>query len=482
MKKISTLFIIAIMAVLPNSAMAQAWADPVVVAGHIVQGEHAIVSVTGSGIEGSITYDYNKKELVLDNATITFEGDGVYGIANGVDGLKLIVKGYCTVNVTGGADTNLSNCGIYSESNLSIQIDPESYLSIDSNGWGILALDKTDLNITGGQYSYLSIDSNVMGLVAMGTFSADCLVIAGGDMGGYFGPDPVNENYGEQLGIAEFDEASKTFVGEDGKAASLVYLGSKLGLYISGEQMTDFGLLIIHLLGDEELSYDKDTKTLTINKEEISYDEADKDKYKETPVIENRSIDGLTIQFTAADVKMEHDNSIFRIRANTTIEGDYNYLNVKANGEAECFYVLNGATLTLSNVNIIGEGGWGIVGPNGVSKETLKINNSYIQLDTKRAGVCDFMKIDLGNCKIEEPSDGSIDKAGYSNNLAIVDGSGEWAKYVVISIDDAVENLNRGDAKVNKIYDVSGAEKQKLSRGLNILRMDDGTVRKVLKK
>ena len=32
MKKISTLFIIAIMAILPNSAMAQAWADPVVVA------------------------------------------------------------------------------------------------------------------------------------------------------------------------------------------------------------------------------------------------------------------------------------------------------------------------------------------------------------------------------------------------------------------------------------------------------------------
>ena len=483
MKKISTFIVSVILAALPTCAFAQAWAETLTVAGHWVGGEQAIVSVTGSGIEGSVTYDYNKKELVLEDATITLEADkNAFGIASGVD-LTIVVKGYCEVNVSGGADANTSNCGIYSEGNLSIQLEPESCLSIESNGLGIYTDTDKELNVTGGQYSFLSVNAKVFGLALLGTFSADCLVISAGAVA-YYGPNPVNENYGVQTGKAEYSEESQTFLGEDGKAASLVYLGGIYGVYVSGEPLTDYALLFIHLLGDDQITYDKDTKTLTIDVENVSYEGDEKDELRNTPMFENKTVDGLTIQFNAADVTLEHECSLFRIQANTTLEGNYNYLNLKANGEAECFYVLNGASLTLKNMNIFGEGGWGIVGPNMKEcKEKLFIDNSYIQLDTKYAAVSDFKVIDLGNCRIEEPYDGRVDIGGFYNNLAIVDGTGDWAKYVVISIiDEGVENLNRSDAKVNRIYDVSGAEKQKLSRGLNILRMDDGTVRKILKR
>ena len=107
-----------------------------------------------------------------------------------------------------------------------------------------------------------------------------------------------------------------------------------------------------------------------------------------------------------------------------------------------------------------------------------------MDFDCVYGAICDFKTIDLGNCKITEPSDGRIDIAGNFDNYGIVGGDGKWTKHVVIDIDDesGVKAPVSNNAKVSKVYNVSGVQQQKLTRGLNIIRMDNGTVRKVLKK
>ena len=48
---------------------------------------------------------------------------------------------------------------------------------------------------------------------------------------------------------------------------------------------------------------------------------------------------------------------------------------------------------------------------------------------------------------------------------------------------DAIEDIeNAADAKVEGIWSLSGAKMQTLQRGINIVKMSDGTVRKVLVK
>lgn len=493
MKKISTIFVTALLAVLPTCAFAQAWGEPLYVAGHQVTGQKNIVSVTGEGIEGTVTYNYTKKELTLDNATITVNGKGVVGIENGddletvIEGLKIIVKGECEIKAEGSDDDNTKNHGLMSRSSLTIDIDYDSHLDIESDGYGISFVGE-NLEITGKQFSYLSVDAENNGILTLGDITAKCMILIDVPTEKTaltcYGEFKCAENYGDIIGSSEFSTEKYTFVNNsDGKNANVLYLGKYYEIYIGGTQLNEFAFLLEHKMSvfseeeEESVTYDDEAKLLTINAENYSSSGDDE------PFIENRGEDGLTIKFTAADFKLSYNYSVFRIHANTTIEGEFNYLTLDAPG-FECFYVLDGATLTLRNLNVIGTGDWGIGGPNKPSKETLIIRNCYLDFDCVYGAICDFKKIDLGNCKITEPSDGRIDIAGNYENYAIVGGDGNWAKHVVIDIDDEsdVNAPVSNNAKVSKVYNVSGVQQQKLTRGLNILRMDNGTVRKVLKK
>lgn len=486
MKQISTFFVTALLAVLPTCAFAQAWGIPLYVAGQQVSGQENLVTITGEGIEGIVTYNYTKKELTLDNATITVKGNGVKGIENGdyyddaIEGLKIIVKGDCEIKTEGGKD-NIQNYGLMSRSSLTIDIDYDSFLDIESDGNGISFLGE-NLEITGKQFSYLYVNAKNTGITTLGDITANCMIMIDVPTGSSalkcFGAFKCADNYGDMFGLSEFNTEKFTFINNsDGKNANELYLGKNYEIYIAGTPLNEYSLVLVHYYGGDEATYDDDAKLLTINFDTYPPSEDN------VPFIENKGEDGLTIKFTAAEFKLPYNYTNFRILANTTIEGENNYLTLDA-PNSECFYVLDGATLTLRNLNVFGTGDWGIGGPNASSKETLIIRNSYLDFDCEQAAICDFKTIDLGNCKITEPSDGRIDIAGNYDNLAIVGGDGKWAKHVVIDIDEesGLKAPVSNNAKVSKVYNVSGAEQQKLTRGLNILRMDDGTVRKVLKK
>ena len=486
MKKISTIFVIAILAVLPTCAFAQAWGVPLYVAGHQVTGQQNLVTVTGEGIEGTVTYNYTTKELTLDNATITVNGNGVKGIENGdtwedaIEGLRIIVKGVCKIKAEGGKDI-YKNHGLMSRSSLIIDIDYESHLEIKSDGYGISILGE-DSEITGKQFSYLSVSSQSIGISIYGDITANCMIMVDVPTGSSafkcYGAFNCADNYGDITGASEFNTDKFTFINtSDGEIANTLNLGKNYEISIAGNPLNEYILALMHYIGSDVVTYDEDAKLLTIDSDDVST------SGDNVPLIENRGVDGLTIKFTSADCKMSYNYSVFRIHANTTIEGDYKNLTLDAPG-FECFYVLDGATLTLRNLYVYGTGDWGIGGPNGPSNESLIIRNCYLDFDCVYGAICDFKKIDLGNCKITEPLDGRIDIAGNFDNYGIVGGDGKWAKHVIIDIDDesGVKAPVSSNAKVDKVFSVSGAEQQKLTRGLNILRMDDGTVHKVLKK
>jgi hypothetical protein len=114
--------------------------------------------------------------------------------------------------------------------------------------------------------------------------------------------------------------------------------------------------------------------------------------------------------------------------------------------------------------------------------ESLTVNNAT--LDVAKGGVKGLASLVLSDCKITVPSNGVFSSTYHG---VVPQGSSSLASKVQIkSVNDNVTAIEAvevdNNAEVKAIYDAAGRESSTAKRGLNIIRMSDGTIRKVMVK
>ena len=260
-------------------------------------------------------------------------------------------------------------------------------------------------------------------------------------------------------------------------------LGSsdRYGIKVGGVEVTycnrqGVGSKYITAGGGEAVTYNPGDKVLTLNGATINTDGG-----SNINCIRNVSVDGLTIN-VASDSRLEPRVDSwggFYTNKNTTITGAGKLTVDYINNPNFCFSV-SGGSLTLKDINM------SIAGD---LKGYTSGGDNYLYIDLaagKRVEVAgsvyDFTDITFRNgSKLLEP-----EGAWYDNtNKFVTTGSGK-ATGIVFADKDAtgIEGVLMSDAdlKVEGIFDAQGRQLQQMQKGVNILRMSDGTTRKVVKQ
>ena len=143
------------------------------------------------------------------------------------------------------------------------------------------------------------------------------------------------------------------------------------------------------------------------------------------------------------------------------------------------------ANLTIQDrVNVMASSPWIAVGGNNSAQYDEKLTVDDATLYTDKGGVKGLASLELKNCRITIPSDGEFSTSKHG----VVSGNTLASEVLIRSNNDAtaieaVEIANdANDADVKAIYDAAGRETTTAKRGLNIVRMSDGSVRKVMVK
>ena len=192
--------------------------------------------------------------------------------------------------------------------------------------------------------------------------------------------------------------------------------------------------------------------------------------------IRNTGVSGLTVELKGENVfKDSHsgyagDNCAFYTKVNTTVTGSGS-LDATANKPI----MVAGGTFTFKDAKEIKAKS--IQAQNETCGAKLVVNNSNV---TFNGSVSYFDDVTWPNGKLLTPADGYYDTA----QKRIVDGSGVIAKKVVFGDKTAtgIEGVEVDtDAEVIGIYDAQGRKLDEMQPGINIIRMSNGTTRKVVK-
>ena len=286
---------------------------------------------------------------------------------------------------------------------------------------------------------------------------------------------------GDNLKGCYFDESTKDVRQNGGKVAKgwvgFAAIKESYALYVADKKLNDLNATGVGskyiTSGDATAAvYDPSTNMLTLTNATIT------NKGEDMNALKSSGLDDLTINVVGDNTLMTErsgwnsGNTSVNLGGNTTITGN-GTLNVKGVGP---LYVANGKKLTFWDAKkVVTEAS--IRSSSPTSTAELVVNNSNVEAQS----VCFFKSVKWLNGSLAEPVNGKFDPT----STYIVDANGNKAtKVVFIDKDataiDAVE-VDR-NADVRDIFDASGRQTQNARSGLNIIRMSDGTVRKVMVK
>ena len=254
----------------------------------------------------------------------------------------------------------------------------------------------------------------------------------------------------------------------------------RFGIYVGGVEVTacnkaGIGSKYITAGGGQAVAYDPTNKILTLNGATIDVGSV-VGPSGANPIL-NQSMNNLIINITGDNTLHADGNwSAINLKKNTTIQGSGKLHMTGCSGE---LYAYDNSEIKLTDVDINMES----------SLSGLTTSKLYVSLTTpgKRISVGGFVyqwnPIYLQNdTQILEPAGAKIG----SDYTCIATADGYSAKGVVFADKDAtgIEGvlLNDADLKVEGIFDAQGRQLQELQQGVNILRMSDGTTRKVVKQ
>lgn len=449
--------------------------------------------VTDGMTAGTIGYDNSSKKLTLNNVTLTapegVESVGVESKNHAVETITLTgsnavtTKGtafdlYGDVTIEGSGSliaTSTENSGIsmtqYSNNcTLTLNVNNTvKFLGATRGIWGhsghtsdlVLkkAGDNSDYYFKGTSYGAVYEVSDLK-LTDMDFWSG-----SDGTPGCYFDGGYVRQNGGA------------TVKGDN--VVNFYQLGSsdRYGIKVGGVEVTKcnsqgVGSKYITAGGGTAVTYNNTSKTLTLNGATIDMGSAGGN------AIWNNSggVDGLTIKAVGNNT-LNSDNtswSCVNLWKNTTITGDK--LNLTGtNGSIN----VNGSMLSLEDINMTMSSYIGTNGGNCILGVYMSDADKKIKVGRTVSGFIDLQL--ASNAKILEPEGAYWDAA----NQYVTTGSGAATGVVFANINaTGIEGvlMNDADLKVEGIFDAQGRQVDELQQGVNIIRMSDGTTKKVIKK
>ena len=438
---------------------------------------------------GTVTYNNSTKTLTLNGVTLTSPSgntaDGVETTSSAGD-LTFNLTGSNSITTSGNCFALHSNTTFSGSGSLEAKSTSESGVSV----WGSSVITFNTTNYTscvGAKYGYYGstydelrlskTTSDDSGYVFQGNsgsiYQTKTLTMTGMDFNyqpdinyypGYFADGSVRANGGSvatyKLGIKSIKEA--------------------LGIKVAGKELNrvsdasfEVGIASPYITagGNEAVAYSPSTKTLTLTGATIT------NNGEAINAIRNESVDGLTID-VASNSKLASTKSswgAFYTKKNTTITGN-GKLTVESTDPDYCFSV-SGGSLTLKDINM---------SLSGDLKGYTSSGDNYLYVDltgTKRVEVAgrvyDFTDITFRNgAKLLKPVGGWYD----NTNKYVTTGSGK-ATGIVFASKDATGIAGvtvDSKAEVIGIYDLNGRQLDEMQKGVNILRMSDGSTKKVV--
>lgn len=223
-----------------------------------------------------------------------------------------------------------------------------------------------------------------------------------------------------------------------------------------------------------KVHYNAETKTLTLEDAYITRDRS---------VLENFD-DGLTI-IVKGNCFINMVNTNFYPGISTersmTIKGG-GTLDVNSSGAAIISTFTNDLTITITDCTVHAYGGTS--GLSGHKNHKLHIRNATIKASGSIKGsIHDWGDITLEDSKIKNPTNATI---GTYNGMKAIVAGGTVVKNEVTIIPGTtiagIEQLNTETGTTpTAIYSVNGHQLPKMQRGLNIVKMSDGTTKKIIR-
>ena len=383
--------------------------------------------------DGKFSYNPTANKLTVKGS---YNGNGIL-IENRIDGLTIETYGSDQCSLTSydddvidcyNTDTTIAYANLSLMSYGSSTNDSAIYFGAPSDGPVKTLTIKdskiyanADMTICGGNKSALKVVNSEI------TVASTAEGISGFEHGFTLEKCYLSKPDGGQIVDGAVMEADGVTVAK----YPLIKRGTPYDLWIDGFRVDSVNCT--NVLGDGRFSYDDTYKTLTVKK-----GPAGPEQYRfssNVPVILNR-IDGLTVTTDPSDenrftLQSNGEAVIESVNADLNINGANLQLISKNANNAGVYMTVSGSkkTLSIEYSDLVLKGDYGLAGEGSAA---LLINESTVDADNNKGGVCYFYKgITLQNCAIMEPEKGYIDKT--SGDGAIKDdATGEIAPHVLI--------------------------------------------------
>ena len=388
------------------------------------------------GVDGKISYDPETKTLTMEDVTINITGEKV-GISNrGIKGLKINLVGNNTINacisilepstISGSGTLRLKSsgdCGIYmNKSSLTV----EGVKLYAEGKWGIAGYDGKSGEILTLRNAYVE---------ATGSKGSVCdlqnLVLDGCSI-----TQPTGAAFNVHAVVLNGDVVTDKVVIEP----------DSYGVRIADVDVTALNCKDLSVIDgvDGKISYDPETKTLTMEDVTINGDV--------TVGIENRGVKGMKIKLVGNNTITPNMTCIL-IYYPSTISGSGN-LRLKSTRSPG---IKMNSSLTVENIKLYAEGPWGIIGNNGKSGEILTLRNAYVETTGKDYGSFIYLQnLVLDGCAITQPVGAAFDA---NVHAVVLNGDVVTDKVVIGSDASGISDITTDvPAHAKGIYSVTGVK------------------------
>ena len=432
------------------------------IAGEDITGYNRYDLTEISGVSGKVYFDPNTRTLTLDNATIEANDDNAI-LNETCDYLLIELIGTNTIDVTGAAGIKLKEeTTIWSNSGgkLSVKSDGCALLFegcpleisncwLEAEGaWGISARNNVAVEVLTIRNSHVEAKGSTGSICDIADLKLEGCSIT-------------------QPNGAEFDAKNNAVVLNGEMVTDKVVIApDSYGVQIADVDVTALNCKDLSVIDgvDGKMSYDPETKTLTMEDVTINGDV--------TIGIVNRYVEGMKIKLVGNNTITSNMTCIL-IYYPSTISGSGN-LRLKSIYSPG---IQMNSSLTVENIKLYAEGPWGIAGNNGKSGEILTLCNAYVETTGKDYGsFIDLQNLVLDGCAITQPVGAAFD----ANRYAVVLNDEVVTDKVVIEPDSYGVQIVGMDVTKKNCKDLSvidGVEgKMSYDYETNTLTMEDVTI------
>ena len=396
-----------------------------------------------SGVSGKVYFDPNTRTLTLDNATI--EADGSNAILNETcDYLSIELIGTNNFDVTDFAGITLkeettiwSHCG----GKLSVKSNKcavfvrgcpleisNCWLEVEGK-WGISANDNVAEEVLKIRNSHVE---------AKGTSGSIC-DISGLELDGCYIDIPSKAAYNADTKSVALNGVTVT--------DKVVIEPNSYGIYIADKPVTTLNYKdLTSIYGvSGSVSYDPDTKTLTLDNATIERNSTDG-----TGIV-NKTVSDFTVKLIGKNT-VTADLASMVLNQTSTITGDG---SLHLTSKRFCGLDMESASVTIDNTSLFVKGGYGIAGFIGAKSEVLTVRNSHVEAEGSGSGSISLISdLILDNCAITQPVGAEFDA---DKKAVVLNGEVFKSKVVIEPVNNSIGTITADvPARKQGIYNLNG--------------------------